>query len=134
MQSPTYLSLGCFGREDDGFVSCSKVENNILLIHEKMSNYSEIMDYLDGCKLFDRPLFDINAIRHIVFNLKNRFIPVVKPLWNEKQFNLYQKFIIDHRNCGLFLKLNIEEDSEGEVHLETEHNTVFIKGTNYKLR
>lgn len=100
-----YIVLGCFGRRDDNFISCAGVENRILKVDELLFNYNELMNYLDTCRLFDRPVFDYNAIRHVIFYLRDKFDQPMKRLWSEKKFELYQKFTIDHRHCGLYVKL-----------------------------
>lgn len=100
-----YLLLGCFGRRDDDFISCGGVENNILTVEDHLIHYNEMMNYFDTCRLFDRPMFDLNAIRHFIFNLREKFDQLTKRLWPEKKFDLYQKFIIEHRYCGLYVKL-----------------------------
>lgn len=102
-----HIVLGCFGRRDDDFISCAGIENRILKIEENLYNYNELMDYLDTCRLFDRPIFEYNSIRHFVFYLRDKFDQPMKRLWSEKKFELYQKFIIDHRHCGLYSKLII---------------------------
>lgn len=104
-----YVILGCFGRADDGFVNCTGIENKILGAGEHLDRYNEMMDYFDGCRLFDRPMFEYNAIRHFIHNLQDRFdqVAVGRRLWSEKQYNLYQKFIIDHRFCGLYVRLDL---------------------------
>jgi hypothetical protein len=107
-----YLVLGCFGREEGGFVSCTGVENSILTIKPTINNYNEIMNYLDSCQLFDKTLLEYNSVRHIILNLQDKFDQVVKKLWTEKQFRLYQKFIIDHRDCGVYLKLKFTQEQE----------------------
>lgn len=65
------------------------------------------MNYLDSCRLFDRQLLDYNAIRGFIHNLYNKFDQPTRKLWSEKQFRLYQKFVIDHKDCGLFIKLDV---------------------------
>jgi len=109
---PLYVLLGCFGRQDDGFISCSGVENCILVVDASLTNYTEIMDYLDGVKLFDKTILEYNSVRHIILNLQDKFDQVVKRLWTEKQFILYQKFVVDHKNCGVYLKLKMAEEEE----------------------
>jgi hypothetical protein len=126
-----YVVLGCFGRQDDGFVSCGGVENNILIIHPKMNNYISIMDYLDnGCGLFDKTMLEYNSIRHFILNMQDRYDQVIKKLWTEKQFRLYQKFTIDHRDCGLFLKLNLIEDVNEDKSDSQSIQTEVIKKDN----
>mgnify|MGYP006902064646 CR=1 FL=1 len=109
MDGEIYVILGCFGRTDDGFVSCSGIKNPILVISPSNYFYNEIMDYLDNLQLFDRMMLDTNAIRHFIFNLQDRYSGVTGKLWSEKMFHLYQKFILDHKNCGLFIKLALPE-------------------------
>lgn len=72
------------------------------------------MDYLDGCKLFDQTILEYNSVRNIIFNLQDKFDQVVKKLWTEKQFRLYQKFVVDHKDCGVYLKLKLAEIEEKE--------------------
>ena len=89
-----------------------------------MNNYTGIMDYLDGCQLFDKTVLEYNSIRHFILNMQDRYDQIIKKLWTEKQFRLYQKFTIDHRDCGLFLKLNLIEDpnenKSGSQSIQTE--------------
>lgn len=107
MSCELHIILGCFGRTDDGFVSCAGCRNSIFYLAKSDSNYSEIMDFLDGIELFDKPLLDYNAVRHVIFNLQDRFSYKTKKIWSEKMFLLYQKFVIDHKGCGLFIDLEI---------------------------
>lgn len=100
-----FLTLGCFGLREDDFVSCAGCENVILRPDQHLAYYNEMMNYFDQCRLFDRPMFDLNSIRHLIFNLQDRFDQPTKKLWTEKKFQVYQKFIIDHRHCGLYIKL-----------------------------
>ena len=102
-----YIVLGCFGRTDDGFISCSGCRNVILSLSPSHHFYGEMMDYLDSLQLFDKPLLNANAIRHFVFNMQDKFVLPNNNLWSEKMFHLYQKFVIDHKDCGLRLQLEI---------------------------
>ena len=125
-----YLVIGCFGRRDDDFISCAGLENRILKIDSTLEHYNEIMEYFENCRLFDRPMFELQAIRHFIFNIRERYdqIAAGKRIWAEKKFELYQKFIIDHRLCGLYLKLilvNPEYSNANKV--EFEEKSVFIK-------
>lgn len=107
MNGEIQVILGCFGRTDDDFVSCAGLQNVILQINPSMANYEEMMDYFDNLKLFDRVLLDYNAVRHLIFNLQDRFTLSTSKLWSEKMFHLYQKFTIDHKDCGLFVRLQL---------------------------
>lgn len=131
-----YLVLGCFGRRDDGFVSCSSCENRILNINTHVENYNEILDYLETCRLFDKPAFDYNAIRNIIFNMQGRFDQIAsgRRLWSEKEADLYHKFIVNHRMCGIYLKLELvsSELSQNNKEKETdfEEKTIKIEASN----
>ncbi len=126
MKENLLVLLGCFGRKDDDFVSCSATENSILKIENHLHQYKEIMDFLDGHRLFDRPMFDYNAVRHFIFNMQEKFDQPNRKLWTEKKFQLYQKFTYDHRNCGIFIKLILAEE---EAEKEIEPEKVFISGS-----
>lgn len=105
--SELLIVLSCFGRTDDGFVSCSGCRNVILRLDPSHPFYDEMMDYLDSLQLFDQPLLDTNAIRHFVFKMQDTFMLPGRKLWSEKMFHLYQKFVINHKDCGLRLQLEI---------------------------
>ncbi|KKN60997.1 hypothetical protein LCGC14_0526220 [marine sediment metagenome] len=107
-----YIVLGCFGRTDDGFVSCSGIDNIILKTSPSDSNYDEIMDYFDSLQLFDRQIMNYNAARHFVHNMQDKFDLPTKRLWSEKMFLLYQKFVIDHRDCGVCIKLQLADNED----------------------
>lgn len=104
-----YLNLGCFGRQEDDFISCSGIDNCILSINEKLYNYKEIMDYLDSYNLFDKQLFDNNAIKHFIYNMQNKFDYVGRPLWLPSKFSLYERFIYEHKMCGTYIKLSLDK-------------------------
>ena len=122
-----YIVLGCFGRIDDGFVSCASCENKILLVDEHLDNYNQMMDYFDSCRLFDRPMFEYSAIAHFIKNMQDRFdqIAVGKRLWSEKRYHLYQKFIAEHRMCGLYIRLVLVNENEEET-TKLEEKGIFI--------
>lgn len=123
-----YVTLGCFGLRIDDFISCGGVENTILKVNSGVVNYNTMMDYFDQCRLFDKAMFDMNAIRHFVHNLQDRFDQVSRPLWTPKKFELYQKFIVEHRHCGLILKLTLPEE---QVFEEVKDAPVYLSN-NFK--
>lgn len=122
-----YLVLGCFGRKDDNFISCSGLENKILKVIFTLENYNKIMDYLENCRLFDKPLFDVNGVRNVIFYMQDKFDQGMKRLWSEKEFLLYQKFLLGHKECGTYLKLSLI-NKEFEEPAEKEPERIFIKG------
>jgi len=132
-----YLVLGCFGRSDDGFISCNSCENRILLVHPGLDNYNGIMDYFNNCELFDKTALDFNAIRNILQNMQNKFDQVVssRHLWSEQKIQLFQKFMLEHKSCGLYLKLLLTQEEpkqleEKQVKIIAKSN---IKKTKIKL-
>ena len=109
-----HLVIGCFGRQDSmdsagshTFISCPAVENRILKIDESLEYYDEMMNYMEVVRLFDRPMFDLNAIRHFLHNMQDRYDQKFKRLWSEKQYNLIERFILGHKICGTYVKLII---------------------------
>lgn len=127
-EASCYLVLGCFGREDDGFVSCPSVENRILKLDDSLVYIDDIMDYMDSLGLFDRHMLDINSIRHLIYNLQDRYDQKIKRLWNEQQYHLLERFIQTHRPCGLYTKLVlVSPDQEEEKPKKPER--ILVKGT-----
>lgn len=107
------IILGCFGKEDGGFISCPSVENTILIVDPLMHKYKELILHLKSFNLFEKRLLDYNAIRHFIFNLQNNFDQITKKIWTERQFLLLQKFTISHKDCGLYIDvIQMENDNE----------------------
>lgn len=114
-----HIVMGCYGYKDDDFTLCSGIENSIFIFDKRHSSYQEIMNYLDNCKLFDKPLYDYNSIRNFLARFKQKFEGPLSPVWIERKYNNYQKFAVDHKNCGLFIKLvskTIENNLEKNDH------------------
>jgi len=124
--SELYIILGCFGRNDDGFVSCASCENKILKVQSCLDKYNEIMDYLEVCRLFDRPLFEYSSIAHFIKNMQDRYdqIAAGRRLWSEKQYNIYLKFIAEHKLCGCYVKLALLEQKEAEKPIPEEKGVI----------
>lgn len=74
------------------------------------------MDYLEVCRLFDKPLFEYSAIAHFIKNMQDRYdqSTVGRQLWSETNYNLYLKFIAEHRLCGCYIKLALLDQKEAE--------------------
>lgn len=100
-----YLILGCYGREDDGFVSCSTVKNKILKLYPELERGDELFEYIEWLRLFQRPLRDYNAVRRVVFNIQEKYYQNFNPIWTKKQFRLIENFTLVHKMCGLYLEL-----------------------------
>lgn len=107
-----FLVLGCHGREEDTFVLCPGTENRILkLDEEKLVNINGVVDYLEALKLFEKPLLDYNAIRHLTANLQAKFDQKVRRLWTERYYSLIERYTLMHKPCGLYAKLVTAEDT-----------------------
>lgn len=128
-----YLVLGCFGHKQDDFVMCPSTENRILKVDESLYGFDEIWAYLESVRLLDRPMLDINAIRHLVHNLQQNHYQNTKKIWTESKFNLIERFIINHKSCGLYAKLIVTMDEPNHCGpKKQEEERVFIKGIEKK--
>ena len=123
-----YLVLGCFGRTDDGFVSCPSIENRILKLDDSLVYLDDMMDYFESVQLFDKPMLDWNAICHLVYNLQDRFDQKIKRLWTEKEYHLLERFMQMHRQCGLYTKLIVVPE-EMDIPAELEPDSLTVKGS-----
>lgn len=102
------LVLGCWGRIDDNFCSCSSVKNNILDLSKNSARNIQIIDYLDKVyHLFDRPLY--NNIHTALFNIQDKFSDVVDKVFPENMFKRMEDFCLTHYKCGLYLRLELIE-------------------------
>ena len=127
MGENAYLVLGCYGRTDDGFVLCPSSENRILKLDDTLNSFNDLMDYLESVGLMDRPMLDINAIRHLVHNIQERYDQVVRRLWTEKQYHLIERFIHMHKPCGLYAKLILVPE-ELDTPQNEEGSSFIVKG------
>ena len=124
-----YLVLGCHGRVEDGFVLCSSLENRILKLDDSLVSFSEVVDYLEAVRLFERPMIDYNAIRNLVYKLQDTFDQKVKRLWSERDYNIIERFIVMHRSCGLYSRLVCVQKSADKVS-EPEPHSFVIRASN----
>lgn len=97
--------LSCFGNRYNDFILCGGVENIILKVHPALTNYKELMDYFDRNRLFDRPMLELQSIRHFIYNIGTKYDEVIRPIWTPKEFELYQRFLQDHKSCGVNVRL-----------------------------
>ena len=127
MQENAYLVLGCYGRTENGFVLCPSTQNRILKLDDSLVNVDGVTDYFDAVRLFDRPMLEQNAIRHLIYNLQDRFDQKFKRLWTDHEYHLLERFIQMHRPCGLYAQLILvpaEFDTEKPIPEEVS----FVKG------
>jgi hypothetical protein len=111
VEEKAYLVLGCYGRTENGFVLCSSTQNRVLKLDDSLVNIEGVMNYFDAVKLFDRPMLDQNAIRHLIYHLQDRFDQKFKRMWNDHEYHLLERFIQMHKPCGLYVQLIMVQDS-----------------------
>lgn len=104
-----YLMMGCWGRiENNGFVMCKSACNRILEVTPELSeDYEDIIEYFRSCRLFERKVMDYNAVRNVLFRMQDKFNRGYKRLWDEKYFRMLELFSINHKNCGIYLDLEL---------------------------
>ena len=101
------LVIGCWGREKHNFVSCPGVKNEILDLTKNTDRNIKIKDYLDSnFKLFDRPLY--SNIHTAIWNVQEKFGEIGNPVIDKEKFKYIEEFCIDHRKCGLYLRLELK--------------------------
>ena len=105
MANKLFLVLGCNGNTVNNFISCASTENAILELHPQLENIQEIIAYFRGLRLFEMKLKDYNAVRHVLFNIKDKYYQNCKPIWDDAYFKLLEKFTINHKECGIYLGL-----------------------------
>ena len=129
------LILGCFGLIEEGFTHCSSCENKILKINQSIQNYPQIIEYLDSCRLFDKPLYDTNGGKNVIQNIHIKYsLNNLKKIWHQKEIDNYEKFITSHKRCGLYLKLSLNQiELKEEEHIEENNeNVIFIPNAKRK--
>lgn len=104
------LLLGCWGRTEERFCSCKGIENEILDLSRPLEVNLQICDYLDTFKMFDKPLY--TNIHTIIFNIQNNFSDVNKAIFKENVYKQIEEFCINHKKCGLYLRLELKEVGE----------------------
>lgn len=102
-----YLCLGCQGRTSNGFVSCPSVCNKILKLDNSIDDIDSLVKYIKASKLDQRPQMDGNAVRSMIYTLK-KYQRDGRPVWSNEFQNLIDNFNIEHRKCGVYIKLDYE--------------------------
>jgi hypothetical protein len=107
------LTLGCWGRIEEGFIICNGVTNQVLDITKNSERNVSIKDYLDShFRLFDRPLY--NNVHTAIWNIQDKFSIKGNPVFNNYLFRRIEEFCIIHRKCGLFLCLKAQEGESND--------------------
>lgn len=110
MDENVYLVLGCYGRTENGFVLCPSIQNRILKLDDSLVNISGVTDYLEAVKLFDRPMLDQNAIRHLIYNIQERFDQKFKRIWTDHEYHVLERFMQMHKPCGFYVQLIMTQE------------------------
>jgi hypothetical protein len=105
-----YLVLGCYGRTENGFVLCPSIQNRILKLDDSLVNISGVTDYLEAVKLFDRPMLDQNAIRHLIYNIQERYDQKFKRIWTDHEYHVLERFMQMHKPCGFYSQLIMTQE------------------------
>jgi len=84
------------------------------------------MDYFEALKLFDRPMLDQNAIRHLVYNLQDRFDQKFKRIWTDHEYHLLERFMQMHKPCGMYAQLILVQEEIGQH--KVEEDISFVRG------
>lgn len=99
-----FLVLGCNGYEEDGFSLCGRIKNYILDISTNTEQNIKISEHLEKIGLFDQPIYK-NA-RTILYTLQNKF-SFKGPVFSERKFKLMEHFCIMHKQCQVYLAVEI---------------------------
>jgi hypothetical protein len=126
VEENAYLILGCYGRTENGFILCSSTQNRILKLDDGLVNSQGVIDYFEAVKLFDRPMLDQNAIRHLIYNLQERFDQKFKRLWTDHEYHLLERFMQMHKPCGLYAQLVMVQEELNPVVVENDIS--FVRG------
>lgn len=100
------ITLGCNGRQDEGFHFCSGV-SNIIVDLEKITHtegYKNLIIYLDKVpKIFDNPCFAGNTISNAIYKIYEMgYLPELK-------YKFIAHFYDMHKRCGLIMRAEVKE-------------------------
>ena len=108
-----FLILGCWGREENGFIICKGIENIIIDLTKKTTQNIQIVDFLDSKYfLFDRPLY--NNVHTALWNLQEKCSQKGHLVFSSELFKYMEEFCIFHKKCGVFLRLKMEKEEINE--------------------
>jgi hypothetical protein len=103
------LVLGCWGREQDNFYSCSGASNVILDITKNTERNILIAEFLDKVyNIFEKPLY--SNVHTALWKIQDQFSEVGRPVFNDKLFKHIEEFCITHKKCGVYLKLIFDKE------------------------
>lgn len=127
IEENAYLVLGCYGRTENGFVLCPSTQNRILKLDDSLVNSDGVITYLEAVRLFDRPMLDQNAIRNLIHTLQDRFDQKFKRLWTDHEYNLLERFVQMHKQCGLYIQLILVQEEISDSN-KTSEQVSFVRG------
>jgi len=71
-------------------------------------------------------MLDQNAVRHLIYNLQDRFDQKFKRLWTDHEYNLIERFIHMHKQCGTYAQLIIVSEEDHQI--KDNEQVSFIQG------
>ena len=99
------LTLGCEGRQDEGFHFCSGV-SNVVIDLESIShteNFKNLILYLDKVpKIFDNPCLTSHIISNTIYKIYEM------GYLTEIKYKYIAYFYDMHKRCGLILKVSLK--------------------------
>ena len=125
MEEAAYLVLGCYGRKENGFVLCPSTDNRILKLDYSLVNYEGVMNYFDAVNMFEKPMLDQNAIRHLVYHLQDKFDQKLRRLWTDHEYHLIERFMHMHKPCGMYAQLIVTDETRED---REEEEISFVRG------
>lgn len=125
MEESAYLVLGCYGRKENGFVLCPSTDNRILKLDYSLVNYEGVMNYFDAVNMFEKPMLDQNAIRHLVYHLQDKFDQKLRRLWTDHEYHLIERFMHMHKPCGMYAQLIVTDETRED---REEEEISFVRG------
>ena len=106
------LVLGCGGQKYHTITLCSGTLNVIINFDRyfEQEQLDKVMDFLDfTCGLFDRPIGDWNKVTNTLKMFRERF-----SLIDDKTWEALHVWLPQHKRCGAFLRLVLNEDLKEE--------------------
>ena len=103
-----YLILGCWGHEENQFTLCPSIENKILDLSKKTQINLDILNFLNSYKLFDQILR--SNVHTLIYNLQTKFSTKINKVFDNDYYKLLENFCIQHKRCGVYARLLIEEE------------------------
>jgi len=83
------------------------------------------MNYFDAVNMFEKPMLDQNAIRHLVYHLQDKFDQKLRRLWTDHEYHLIERFMHMHKPCGMYAQLIVTDETRED---REEEEISFVRG------